>query len=102
MKKLLISAFAAALLSLAAIPAAAGTMSGKMVHGMMMPTCAAGDTIVGVNTQTNMYMTHAQMKAKMKGMSKDQIHAAMVKNHVKPMCMSKAKAMGAKPMSTKM
>ena len=65
---------------------------------MMKPTCKPGDQVVGVNTQTKMYMTHDQMKAKMAGMSKDQIHAAMQQHHVKLMCKSQADAMGAKMM----
>jgi hypothetical protein len=73
------------------------------MHGSMMkPTCAAGDSVVGVNTSTKMYMTHDQMKAKMAGMSHDQVHAMMMKHHVKMMCRSQADAMGATMMSGKM
>jgi hypothetical protein len=43
-------------------------------------------------------MTHDQMKAKMAGMSQSQMHDMMMKNHVKMMCASQAKAMGGKMM----
>ena len=69
---------------------------------MMMPTCASGDSVVGVNMMTKMYMTQAQMKAKMSGMTQAQKHAMMTKNHVKTMCKSKATAMGAKMMKPPM
>jgi hypothetical protein len=71
--------------------------SGSM---MTMPTCASGDSVVGVNMTTKMYMTQAQMKAKMAGMTMDQKQAMMKKNNVKMMCKSQATAMGAKMMTT--
>jgi hypothetical protein len=67
---------------------------------MMMPKCASGDTVVGVNMTTKMYMTEAQMKSKMAGMTADQKQAMMKKNNVKMMCKSQATAMGAKMMTT--
>ncbi|HEX3370736.1 MAG TPA: hypothetical protein VGI19_10925 [Candidatus Cybelea sp.] len=63
-----------------------------------MPKCAAGDSVVGVNMNTKMYMTKSQMMAKSAGMSQSQKQAMMAKNHVKMMCKSQATAMGAKPM----
>ncbi len=79
------------------------TGSADSMHAsMMMPKCAAGDPVVGVNTATKMYMTHDQMKAKMAGMSDSAMHAMMMKNHVALMCMSKAKSMGASKMMPKM
>lgn len=73
------------------------------MHGsMMMPTCAAGDPVVGVNTKTHMYMSHDQMKMKMSGMSDAQKHQMMMQNNMKMMCKSKATSMGAKMMSNKM
>ena len=94
MKGFIALIFAGALV-LATQPAFADSMHGSM----MKPTCATGDPVVGVNTSTKMYMTHDQMKAKMSGMSHDQIHAMMMKHHVKMMCKSQADAMGAKMMS---
>jgi hypothetical protein len=64
-----------------------------------MPKCAAGDSIVGVNTSTKMYMTAAQMKAASANMTPEQKQAMMQKNHVKMMCKSQAVSMGAKPMT---
>jgi hypothetical protein len=67
---------------------------------MAMPKCASGDSVVGVNMTTKMYMTEAQMKSKMAGMTADQKQAMMKKNNVKMMCKSQATAMGAKMMTT--
>jgi hypothetical protein len=64
-----------------------------------MPKCAAGDSVVGVNTATKMYMTGAQMKAASANLTPEQKQAMMQKNHVKLMCKSQATAMGAKPMT---
>ncbi len=75
-------------------------MSGGM-HGSMMPTCMAGDPVVGVNTKTKMYMSKSQMKMKMAGMSMSAQHAMLMKNHVAMMCKSKADAMGGKMMMSK-
>ena len=85
-------------MSLGTATFASGSMSTSQT--MMKPSCKSGDPVVGMNTQTKMYMTHDQMKAKMAGMSKDQMHAAMQKNHVKLMCKSQADAMGAKMMGS--
>lgn len=71
--------------------------SGSM---MTMPKCASGDSVVGVNMTTKMYMTQTQMKAKTAGMSMAQKEAMMKKNNVKMMCKSQATAMGAKMMAT--
>jgi hypothetical protein len=71
--------------------------SGSMMPAM--PTCAAPDSVVGVNMTTKMYMTQAQMKTKMAGMTMAQKQAAMKKNNVKMMCKSQATAMGAKMMT---
>jgi hypothetical protein len=65
----------------------------------MMPKCASGDPVVGVNMTTKMYMTQAQMKAKSAGMTAAQKQAMMKKNNVKLMCKSDAASMGAKPMT---
>jgi hypothetical protein len=97
--RLLVTAFAAALVAVAA-PALADSMASSSM--MMMPSCAAGDSVVGVNMTTKMYMTTAQMKAKSMGMSAAQKQAMMQKNHVKMMCKSKAMSMGAKPMKPSM
>ena len=67
---------------------------------MTMPKCASGDSVVGLNMTTKTYMTQAQMKAKMAGMTMDQKQAMMKKNDVKMMCKSQATAMGAKMMTT--
>jgi hypothetical protein len=69
--------------------------SGSMA---MMPKCASGDSVVGVNMTTKMYMTQAEMKTKTAGMTADQKMAMMKKNNVKMMCKSQATAMGAKMM----
>ncbi len=85
------------------LSAAAAAPSLATGVGMMQkPTCAAGDPVVGVNMSTKMYMTHAQMKAKMANMTQAQIHAAMQKNNVKLMCQSQAVKMGAKPTTSTM
>ncbi len=77
-------------------------MHGSMMHGsMMMPSCAAGDPVVGVNTKTKMYMSKSQMKAKTAGMSMSEKQSMMMKNHMKMMCKSKADAMGGKMMMSK-
>ena len=99
MKTLVYSAFAVCLLLVSG--QTAGAMD-KMHGSMMMPACAAGDPVVGVNMMNHMYLTHDQMKMKMAGMSESKQMAMMKQNHVKMMCMSKAKAMGAKMMSSKM
>jgi hypothetical protein len=88
MKKFFVATLALALLTLS--QAGAGTMA----HNMMMPSCAPGDKVVGMNMMTHNYMTHHQMMKKMAGMSKSQMHMMMEKNHMKMMCMSKAKMMG--------
>jgi hypothetical protein len=75
---------------------AQSSMQSSMMAGM--PKCAAGDSVVGVNTSTKMYMTGAQMKAASANMTPEQKQAMMQKNHVKMMCKSAATAMGAKPM----
>ena len=95
MKQFAFSIFAAILLAFSVQPAQA---MDSMHSSMMMPTCANGDQAVGMNMMTKMYMTHDQMKMKMAGMSDSQMHAMMMKNHVKMVCMSKAKAMGARMM----
>ncbi len=99
MKSSLATGFLAALLTLTV--GTAGAMD-SMHSSMMMPTCASGDPVVGVNTVNKTYMTHDQMKMKMSGMSNAQMHAMMMKNHVTMMCMSKAKSMGASMMKPKM
>jgi hypothetical protein len=71
--------------------------SGSMMSSM--PKCASGDSVVGVNMTTKMYMTQSEMKSKMAGMTTAQKEAAMKKNNVKMMCKSQATAMGAKMMS---
>lgn len=75
----------------------AGAQSSMMSSSSMMPTCASGDSVVGVNMNTKMYMTQAQMQAKSSGMTMAQKKAMMSQNHVKMMCKSAAVKMGAKP-----
>ncbi len=84
------------------ILAAQSAFAMDSMHGSMMPKCAAGDPVVGVNMKTKMYMMHEQMKMKMAGMSKAKMNQMMMQNHVKMMCKSKATMMGAKMMSSKM
>jgi hypothetical protein len=72
----------------------------SMSSSMAMPKCASGDSVVGVNMTTKMYMTQAQMKAKSAGMSSMEKQAMMKKNNVKMMCKSQAMSMGAKPMAS--
>ncbi len=100
MRCLTVAGFVAAL---AMLPFSAVSAMDSMHSSMMMkPTCAAGDPVVGVNTMHKQYMTHDQMKMKMAGMSDSKMHAMMMKNHMKMMCMSDAKAMGAMKMGSKM
>jgi hypothetical protein len=99
MNKPFAAVLAAMSLAFAALPASA---TDSMSKSMMMPTCASGDPVVGVNTNTKMYLTHDQMKMKSAGMTAMQKQAMMEKNHVKLMCKSKAEAMGAKPMKSAM
>ena len=87
------AALAAAILTLPVAASAGDSMSGPMA----MPKCAAGDSVVGVNMTSKMYMTSEQMKSKSAGMSSAQKQEMMEKNHVKMMCKSKADAMGMKP-----
>jgi hypothetical protein len=86
----------------ACIMAASVQPSSAQGMAAMMPKCASGDSVVGVNMTTKMYMTQAQMKAKSAGMTPEQKQAMMKKNNVKLMCKSQAAAMGAKPMTTPM
>jgi hypothetical protein len=69
---------------------------------MTMPKCASGDSVVGVNVTKKMYMTQAQMKTKMAGMTVDQKQAMMKNNNVNMMCKSQAEAMGATKMKPPM
>jgi len=103
MKNLVALAFAGLLLGTAfQAGLAMDNMHGSMMHGsMMMPSCAAGDPVVGVNTKTKMYMSKSQMKAKTAGMSMSEKQSMMMKNHMKMMCKSKADAMGGKMMMSK-
>jgi hypothetical protein len=96
MKAVTLSIFAVALVAFSSH----STQAMDSMHSsmMMMPSCASGDPVVGMNMMKKMYMTHDQMKMKMAGMSDSQMHAMMMKNHVKMVCMSKAKAMGARMM----
>ena len=86
-------------LSAAHAQSTGGSMQSAGGSGMTMPTCKAGDPVVGVNTQTKMYMTRSQMQSRMGGMSPAQRQTTMQKHHVKLMCKSDAEAMGAKPMT---
>ena len=70
-------------------------MSGS---GMTMPTCKAGDPVVGVSMVTKSYMTAEQMKAKLGSMPPEQKQAIIKKQKIKIMCKSDAEAMGAKPL----
>lgn len=85
-----------AVFAMAGQAAVANSMSGSTA---MMPKCATGDRVVGVNTKTKMYMTMQQMQAKMAGMSPAQQHAMMTKNNVKMMCKTNADSLGAKIMN---
>lgn len=98
MKSLKSFALASVLLALACRP----TLADSMHPMMMMPTCAAGDPVVGVNTQTKMYMSKSQMKAKSMGMTMAEKQTMMKKNHMMMMCKSKADAMGGKMMMKSM
>ena len=97
--KVIISAGVVAIMLAFSVPA--GAMDSMQSSMMMMPKCATGDPVVGVNTMTKKYMTHDQMKMKMAGMSDSQMHAMMMKTHVKMMCKSKADAMGGTMMMSK-
>ena len=99
MKSIVAVALAAFLFSAATVAGSAmdGMQMGGM-HGSMMPSCMAGDPVVGVNTRTKVYMSKRQMKMKMAGMSMSEQHAMMRKHHVVMMCKSKADAMGGRMM----
>jgi hypothetical protein len=86
---------AAGVLFAATVPASAQSSMGSA----MMPKCASGDSVVGVNMTTKTYMTQTQMQAKSAGMTPEQKQAMMKKNNVKLMCKSQATSMGAKPMT---
>ncbi len=91
---------AAAVLAFTTSAALAQTAPSSMApNAMAKPSCAAGDPMVGVNMNTKMYMTAAQMQAKSAGLTPDQKQAMMKKNNVQMMCKSKADAMGAKMMA---
>ena len=87
---------AAGMFLASAMPALAQSSSSSSMM-MGMPKCASGDSVVGVNMTTKMYMTTSQMKAKSTGMTPARKQAMMAKNHVKMMCKSQAVKMGAKP-----
>ncbi len=93
MKNLIAIALTGVLLSLGCRPSFADSM-----HGAMMPSCAAGDPVVGVNTMTKMYMTKSQMKMHTMGMTMEQKQMMMKKHHIMMMCKSRADAMGGKMM----
>ena len=94
------TATAAILLLFTTVPTfAADSMHAAM---MMKPSCATGDPVVGVDSKSKTYMSHDQMKTKMAGTSDSQMQAMMMKQHVTMMCRSKAMAMGAKMMPSKM
>lgn len=93
--RLVAIAFAGVLLALSCRPILADTM---MKSSMMMPSCAAGDPVVGVNTMTKTYMSKSQMKMHTMGMTMRQKQMMMKKNHMMMMCKSKADAMGGKMM----
>lgn len=95
MKSVAISVLAAVALAVAGQPAQAQSMHGSMA----MPACGGGDAVVGMNTTTRVYMTHDQMKARTAGMSDGQVHAMMTNDHIRLVCMSRAKAMGGRMMS---
>ncbi len=102
MKRISAIIYAAVLVALTGQAGFAMNSMSSMHGSMMMPKCASGDTVVGVNMNSKMYMTHAQMEKKMSGMSKDKMHMMMMKNHMQVMCKSKADAMGAKMMKPPM
>ncbi|MDQ2866411.1 MAG: hypothetical protein M3R51_09315 [Candidatus Eremiobacteraeota bacterium] len=99
MTKFIAAIFAGSLLFASSPAFAMDSMHNSMM--MMMPKCATGDPIVGVNMRTKMYMTHEQMKMKMAGMSDAKVKQMMMQNHMKIMCKSKADMMGAKMMPPK-
>jgi hypothetical protein len=76
-------------------PSQAQSSMSTSAPAMAMPTCASGDSVVGVNMTKKMYMTQAQMKTKMAGMTTAQQQAMMKTHNVKMMCKSQADAMGA-------
>jgi hypothetical protein len=94
MKIMSAATLACAILAASNVPSFADAMHGSMMSSM--PTCKAGDPVVGVNTQTKTYMSQDQMKAKTAGMTATQKHTMMMQNHIAMMCKSKADAMGAK------
>jgi hypothetical protein len=96
MRAIISAGFVAAMLTFS-LPA--GAMDS--MHSSMMMKCATGDPVVGLNTMTKKYMSDDQMKMKTAGMSDSQMHAMMMKNHVKMMCKSKADAMGGTMMMSK-
>ena len=102
MKTLFATGLIATLLTFTVGAASAMDSMDSMHSSMMMPKCASGDPLVGVNTVNKTYMTHDQMKMKMAGMSDSQMHGMMMKHHMTMMCMSKAKSMGASMMKPKM
>ena len=65
---------------------------------MAMPTCKAGDPVVGVSMVTKKYMTAEQMKAKLGSIPAEQKQAIIKNQKIKMMCKSDALAMGAKPL----
>jgi hypothetical protein len=79
----------------------ASAQSSMQSSSMMssMPKCAAGDSVVAVNTANKTYMTMAQVKVASANLTPTQKQAMMAKNHVKLMCKSQATAMGAKMMT---
>jgi hypothetical protein len=68
----------------------------SMVGSPLATRCAVGDSPVGVDMMSKRYLTRRQLKTETAGMSDAQILTFMMKNHVKMMCRSKAKAMGGK------
>jgi hypothetical protein len=91
--------FAMSMLLVSMQPSLAQSSMSSSGSMMTMPKCASGDSVVGVNMTTKMYMTQSQMKTKMAGMSMAQKEAMMKKSNVKMMCKSQATAMGAKMMT---
>ncbi len=81
--------------ALLAFPWQSASAAESTIGFPLSPKCAHGDAPVGVNMVSKRYLTRHQMRIKTTGMSDAQILTMMMKNHVKTMCLSKAKAMGA-------
>lgn len=94
MKTVIISAFAALLLSASFQPAQASDIKDPTLAAMA-PRCAKSDTVAALSPAYRLFVTEDQVKAQAGKITPDQFVAWMKKNNIKLVCTSQALAAGA-------